>query len=221
MALNPGWGEVKWTFSHPRAPHTNGATEAMVGLAKNAIKKAMPKHQLTDSLLQTVFTYCEDIINRRPLIRNSNTDVNDPEILTPGDFLGKTRGPLPPVQTQGNKNRFTAKWIEVVEIRDKFYTRFQTELRPELEKRSKWWDIRPEPLPGDVVCVLEHKLTEYGHWPLGKIIETYTGRDGTIRSALVKLQDAVLRRNLRHLIPLTDPRTHELAQSVEQPHTTQ
>ena len=34
-------------------------------------------------------------------------------------------------------------------------------------------------------------------------------------AALVKLQDTVLRRNLRHLIPLTDPRTHELAQRAE------
>ena len=67
------------------------------------------------------------------------------------------------------------------------------------------------------MCVLEHKLTDYGHWPLGKIIETYTGRDGTVRSALVKLETTTLRRNLRHLIPLTDPRTHELANSVEQP----
>ena len=215
--LDPGWGETTWTFSHPRAPHTNGATESMVGVSKRAIKHVMPKHNLTDSLLQTVFTYCEDIVNRRPLVRNFTGDIHDPEILTPGHFLGQARGPLPPVQTQGTKNRFTLKWIEVADLRDKFYVRFQRELAPELEKKAKWWDIRPAPEPGDVVCVLEHKLTDYGHWPLGKIIETYTGRDGEIRSALLKLGDGtVLRRNLRHLIPLTDPRTHELASRVEE-----
>ena len=93
--IAPGWGEVRWSFSHPRAPHTNGATESMVGVAKRAIKKAMPKHNLTDSLLHTVFTYCEDIVNRRPLIRNTPTDINDPEVLTPGHFLGDCTGPSP------------------------------------------------------------------------------------------------------------------------------
>ena len=213
--MAPGWGDVNWAFSHPRAPHTNGATEAMVGVAKRAIKKSMPKTMLTDSLLHTVFTYCEDIANRRPLIRNFTGDIHDPEVLTPAHFLGQAKGPLPPVQTQGPKNRFTIKWIEVAEIRDNFYRRFQAELTPELEKRAKWWDIRPAPEPGDVVCVLQTKLTEYGHWPLGKIIEVYSGRDGTIRSALVKLQDTILRRNLRHLIPLSDPVTHELANGAE------
>ena len=92
--IDPGWGETEWTFSHPRAPHTNGSTEAMVGVAKRAIAKAMPKYNLTDSLLSTVFTYCEDIANRRPLIR-TQTDPHDPEVLTPGHFLGAARGPLP------------------------------------------------------------------------------------------------------------------------------
>ena len=212
------WGEVKWTFSHPRAPHTNGATESMVGVAKRAIKHTMPKHNLTDSLLQTVFTYCEDIANRRPLTTNP-TDIHDPPVLTPGHFLGPSRGPMPPIQEHGPKNKFTQKWIQVVDIRDKFYKRFQRELSPELEKRGKWWDVRPAPKEGDIVCVLEHKLTDFGHWPIGRILETYSGRDGLIRSALVKLQDTVLRRNLRHLIPLSNPQTHHLdkAQEVNTP----
>ena len=76
----------------------------------------MPKHNLMDSLLHTVFTYCEDIVNRKPQIRYAPTDINDPEVLTPGHFLGAARGPLPPIQTQGPKNRFTLKWIKVAEL---------------------------------------------------------------------------------------------------------
>ena len=201
--IDPGWGETQWTFTCPRAPNTNGATEAMVGVAKRAIKRAMPKYDLTDSLLHTVFTYCEDIANRRPLVRNFS-DPHDPEVLTPGHFIGAARGPLPETENHGPKNKYTVKWIQVANIRDEFYQRFQREMIPELQKQAKWWNLRQEPKIGDLVCVLEAKRTEYGHWPVGKILETYTGRDGIVRSALVKIKDTVLRRHLSHLIPLVE-----------------
>ena len=213
--VDPGWGETQWTFTCPRAPNTNGATEAMVGVAKRAIRKAMPKYELTDSLLHTVFTYCEDIANRRPLVRNFS-DPHDPEVLTPGHFIGAARGPLPETKDHGPKNKYTVKWLQVAQIRDEFYQRFQRELIPELEKQAKWWNLRPEPKVGDIVCVLETKRTEYGHWPLGKILETYSGRDGIVRSALVKLQDAVLRRHLSHLIPLAEAREERREVEEEQ-----
>ena len=211
--LMPQWGDVQWKFSHPRAPHTNGATEALVGVAKRAVQKSMPKRGLTDALLATVFTYCEDIVNRRPLTSPSN-DIHDPEVLTPGHFLGTARGPLPPLEAHGKRNKFTLKWTEVALHRDNFYERFQRELVPELEKQAKWWSEKTPPEVGDVVCVLETPLTEYGHWPLGRILETYEGRDGLVRSVLVKTQGQILRRNLRHIIPLKDPRTHELANAI-------
>ena len=212
--VSPGWGDVQWTFSTPRSPHTNGATESLVGVAKRAIKHAMPKYNLTDGLLHTVFTYCEEIANKRPLIKNFS-DIHDPEVLTPAHFLGTCKGPLPTVTEHGPKNRFTTTWLRVAEIRDKFYHRFQKELTPELEKKAKWWDIRPAPKEGDIVCVLQTKATAFGHWPLGKILELHYGRDGHVRSATVVTQETHLKRSLRHLIPLTDPRTHALAQGVE------
>ena len=57
----------------------------------------------------------------------------------------------------------------------------------------------------DIVCVLEAKRIPYGYWFLGRVTEVHYGKDDLVRSVTVLVNGRLLRRNLRHLVPLAEP----------------
>ena len=65
--VNPAWLNVQWTFSHARAPHTNGVTESLIKSAKRTIRKILNRDTYDESMLRTAFLYAEDVLNSRPI----------------------------------------------------------------------------------------------------------------------------------------------------------
>src|SRR5438093_3022910 len=81
--------DIEWHFSHPYAPHTNGAVERMVGLVKRGLEAVLcctKVRSLNDELFQTLAVRVEGILNSRPLTYVSN-DSSEPLPITPNDFL--------------------------------------------------------------------------------------------------------------------------------------
>ena len=58
-----------------------------------------------------------------------------------------------------------------------------------------------ERLEGDIVLALEKDLPR-GRWPLGRIVETFSGRDGDTRVAKVQCGDRALVKPIHKLVPL-------------------
>ena len=85
--LSPDWALLVWTFSHPRAPHTNGVVERMVQLVGASLFKAVGKYKINEDVFRTGVLFAESVVNRRPLGYISN-HPNDPAPLTPGMFVG-------------------------------------------------------------------------------------------------------------------------------------
>jgi len=71
-----------------------------------------------------------------------------------------------------------------------FWERWLKEYIPTLQQRGKWRRvlsyIKPDAL---VLHVNDNSLR--GHWNLGRVLETYSGPDGLVRTVKVKTQDAV------------------------------
>ena len=199
LPIHPGWTDIHWTFSHPRAPHSNGVTESLIKSAKHSIKKVLLEEVATDDILRTVFAYVEDILNQRP-IALVNNDPHDLETLTPALLLGRTKGNIAPGPDSSSK--LLQNWKLANTMARKFWSQFQLEIIPELEKAAKWWAVVPAPAVGDAVVVLQLEPQHGSDWPVGKVLEVHEGRDGLVRSVSVEVGGAVYRRNLRHVMPL-------------------
>ena len=197
--LNPEWTKVEWSFSHPAAPHSNGVVESMVGVFKRAVTRVLDRATLTDFTLRTAATFAEDIANRRPM-GTISSDPNDPTPLTPGMFLGHAQNKDYPIKPKTNK--YNKIWADMNELKEELYQRFQKELIPELEKRQKWWDLVPEPEIDQFVICLECEPTIDGRWPLGRVVELLHGHDGVVRAVWVWVNGKMLKRHLRHIVPL-------------------
>ena len=197
--VNPCWLNVKWSFSHARAPHTNGVTESLIKSAKRAINHVLHKQTVTDDVLRTVFMYAEDILNCRP-IKVVNHHPADPTTLTPAMLLGRAQGPLCEAPSGGG--RLLEKWRETNRMAKLFWLQFQREVIPELEKANKWWHTVPGPKEGDAFVVLELEPKEGTDWPIGVVQRVYTDKEGLVRKVLVKVRGKTYERNLRHVMPL-------------------
>ena len=202
LPLSPDWSQVQWTFGHPRAPHTNGLVESLIGVSKRAISHALHGAPLTEATLRAAMAFAEDVVNRRP-IGNLSEFPSDPEPLTPGMFTGQ-QYPVPPlpISTRLSQDQYLAQWRQVEHLQRRFSERFFTELIPELNKRAKWWDVLPPPHVGQVVVALNCQPTMQGQWPLGRIVEVLNGRDGVARGAIVVVAGKEFRRHMCHLVPL-------------------
>ena len=197
--LNPAWLNIKWTFSHARAPHTNGVTESLIKSAKRTINKILNRNEYDEDLLRTAFVYAEDVLNSRP-IAVIHHHPSDPETLTPAKLLGRAQGPLCAAPT--GAGRLLEKWKEANRMARLFWLQFKKEVIPELEKANKWWNVVPGPRVGDAVVVLELEPREGADWPVGVVQEVFTDARGLVRRVRVRVRGRDYERNLRHIMPL-------------------
>ena len=78
--------EIKWKFNPPAASHMAGVWERMVQTTKRVLKSLLKEQIVTDEVLPTVMAEAVNIVNSRPLTRNSDSDLDD-QPLTPNHLL--------------------------------------------------------------------------------------------------------------------------------------
>jgi len=70
-----------------------------------------------------------------------------------------------------------------------------------LNTRQKWSGVVKDLKKGDIVLVLEPNLPR-GKWPLGRIVDTYLGKDGHFQVTKVQCGEKTVVRPIQKLIPL-------------------
>ena len=73
------------------------------------------------------------------------------------------------------------------------WDRFVNEYLPSLQIRAKWNEPSRRLTTNDTVLAKDDNLARL-QWKLGRVIDVYTGRDGVVRSAKVKLSETTLIR---------------------------
>ena len=197
----PAWSNVKWSFSHPAAPHTNGVVESLVGVMKRSLTRVLGSQSLTEFTFRSAATFAENVANMRPMGLISN-DPNDPKPLTPGMFIGQFPLPGEVELAAAKPNKYIKNWQQLNTLKDQFYDRFQKEIVPELDKRDKWWDLLDPLVEDQVVICLQCEPTVDGRWPLGRVVKVFYNPDKSVKAATVFVNGKLLKRNIRHLIPL-------------------
>ena len=82
-----------------------------------------------------------------------------------------------------------------------FWHRWLREWLPELSARRKWFQPRRDLKVDDVVLVMSPD-TNRGNWPLGRVLETYPGKDGRVRVVKIQVGKGTTMRAVTRLCPL-------------------
>lgn len=192
---------IEFKFIPPRAPHWGGLHEAAIKSAKYHIYRLVGKNNFTFEVFYTILTEIEAVLNSRPLTEMSN-DPNDFQCLTPGHFLIGTNLTAYPEQnvTMIAKNRLSL-YQTITQIRQSFWKLWSISYLNQLQNRPKWL-VRSKNLEVDSLVLLKEDQTPPLCWPLARVVETYPGKDGCVRSAKVRTQHGLFVRPIRKLCPL-------------------
>ena len=88
--------QIEWIFNPPSASHMGGAWERMIRSVRQILKAILKEQLVSDEVLSTVMSEAVNILNSRPLTRNSDSAL-DEQPLTPNHLLHLRPCPdLPP-----------------------------------------------------------------------------------------------------------------------------
>lgn len=204
---------IQWHFNVPSAPHHGGLWEAAVKSMKHRLKRIGGAHMFTFEELATLLAKIAAVLNSRPLTPISS-DPNDLQTLTPAHFLTGRPMITPPEAYLADvpTNRLSA-WQRIQKLHQEFATRWSNEYITEQQKRNKWADPSRSLQVGDLVFI-KTELAPPTRWLMGRIIQTFTGPDGRVRSCEVKTEKGTSVRPVTRLclLPLdtTDDATSEV-----------
>lgn len=177
---------TKWTFIPPASPHMGGAWERMVRSIKTVMYQIVtPTTRLTDEKLHNLFLEVEQIVNSRPLTYLA-LDTADQEALTPNHFLLGSSSGLKPVGDFEIADKFArASWRHSQYLAEMFWKRWVAEVLPSLTRRTNWFEKAKPIEVGNVVVIIDPNSPRYS-WPKGVVVSTIPGKDGQVRSAIVR-----------------------------------
>nr|XP_041631503.1 uncharacterized protein LOC121502341 [Drosophila kikkawai] len=204
---------IEWVFNCPSNPSEGGVWERMVQCVKRVLRHTLKEVAPRDHVLESPLIEAENVVNSRPLT-HLPVDADQEAPLTPNDLLkGAANLPnTPGLEAELPKEGSTRKqWRIARMLRDRFWRRWVLEYLPTLVRREKWCR-RTEPIrQGDMVFVCDPALPRR-EWRKGIVEEVYSGADGVVRRASVRVSDNGLSRTM--LRPVSKLAVLDLSEAV-------
>ncbi|GBM17523.1 hypothetical protein AVEN_198026-1 [Araneus ventricosus] len=199
---------IKWKYIVEKGAWWGGFWERHFRTIKTSLRKIVGRSSLSLSELETLFIEIEAMINSRP-ITYIYDDPSEPSPLIPAHFLiGKRLLSLPVTRVSreeliGSRNSLIKRHKHQQNLLNHFWYRWRKHYLLSLRSMNI---CPPTNVPGkfkvnDVVLVHDDRHPR-NMWTMGKIIETHPGRDGKIRSCLIKTANGNLRRPVQLLYNL-------------------
>ncbi|GFT40873.1 putative pao retrotransposon peptidase superfamily [Trichonephila clavipes] len=193
---------VTWKFIVELAPWWGGFYERLMRSIKEPLRKIIGRAQHTFEETMTILAEIENVLNHRPLTYVSD-DISDPEPLTPASFL-----------LVGHKNEYPFNFSELLNsstTRESLLKRkhYQTKLLSQFWKkwkthyllniRSLHHFLKPSVERNLKVGVVipERNAKSKFLWDLGRINKVMQGRDGLVRSCVIKTKKGEFKRPVR------------------------
>ena len=143
----------------------------------------------TDKILVTALTIVENLLNGRPLTYLSD-DPEEPEMITPNHLLTGRANPNSPADMFNDSDlNYRKRWRFPEALAS--WRRWMKECLPTMAERKKWYVKQFNLCVGDLVTILD-ATTPRSRWSLGRITRVVSGKDGTVRSAFIKIGDTEL-----------------------------
>ena len=151
----------------------------LVSMIKRAFLLNLGSDRLSRDLFATIVAETEAILNSRPLTHVSS-ELDDDLPLTPNHFLmGRpfVYAPAAAFYETSTSKLSNKSWKRAKDRVDSFWRRLLKEYAPTLIRRTKWKQPE-EPLEKDDLVWILEDFTARGIWPLGGVLEVFTGSDG-------------------------------------------
>jgi hypothetical protein len=196
---------VNWKLIPPASPHFGGIWEAGVKSTKHHLRRIMGTNVLTYEEFNTLLCQIEQVLNSRPLTAVPD-NPNDLLVLTPAHLIAgrsleffpeaKLRADdIPDTPTGESSHR---RWIFIRNLLSTFWKRWSKEYVTTLQQRYKWDREQTNLKIGDVVYISDDNQAPLS-WPLGRIIQAYSGHENFVRVAKVKTASGTLIRPITKL----------------------
>jgi len=216
--MHEGLGKqgIEWKFIPCRAPWYGGYWERLIGITKNALKKALGRSFVTLSSLQTIVVEIEAHLNNRPLTYVSS-DLDEPQPLTPAHLLyGRIIDTVPHCHTTEDEmidedyeevksklhNTLSKKAKAQALIIQHFWNRWKSEYLTSLREThvANNGTSKERIKVGDIVIV--HDDVPRLKWQLAVVTDLQRGQDDAVRSAIIRTSNGVTTRPIVKLYPL-------------------
>ena len=162
----------------------------------------LDNRSLADEVLSTIMCLVEQTFNERPLTAVSD----DPEYLTAltsNHFLLGGENASEPFMPSSERYHDLRKSFKTAEAyADMIWKRWTREYLPPWNQRSKWSKEHVRNLKEGKLVWLVDDSVKRCEYKFGRIIEIFTGNDGVVRSARVKLAHGELNRPVVKLAPV-------------------
>lgn len=190
--------QIDFCFNTPSATHFRGAWEREVRSVKTALKVVLKEQSVPETVLCTVLVKVEGILNAKPLGYVSS-DIADPDPITPSILLmGRYDASLPQAVYDPGNTLGSRRWRHSKILVDHFWSRFIGHYLPSLQERQKWQKDGKHLELNQVVFIVDPQLPR-ALWPVGKVTATYSGADGRIRTAAIKVKGRTYIRPVAHV----------------------
>ncbi|XP_026467639.1 uncharacterized protein LOC113371215 [Ctenocephalides felis] len=190
---------INWSFNPPAAPHFGGLWESNIKSIKAHLYRVIGEQILTYEELNTVLIQIEALLNSRPLCWMSS-DPSDPQPLTPAHFLTLTPLNILPSKNILQIDLPTRKQL-IDKIIQSYWKRWHSEYLSDLQSRQKWNTPSLPAKKGMLVLIKNENLPPL-QWSMGVIEDVFPGKDGEVRTALVRTRATLLKRPVVKLCPL-------------------
>ena len=163
-------------------------------MSKKALKITLNGQLVNDETLLALMAEVESVHNSRPLTHVS-VDPKDLEAITPNHFLiGRNSPNIPPDVFDERDLNSRKRWRQAQTLTDHFWRRWLREYVPALTERRKWrTSSQSDAQIGDLVLVVEDNLPR-GRCNLGRVVKTFPGDDGLIRTVEVQTKQGTFKR---------------------------
>ena len=158
---------------------------------------------LTFEELRTAISQSVGFINSRPLAsltEEASFSPVTPNLLILGYEPSHPQGMVKIEREQARHLKLRLKHRQ--SVMRQMWCRWKKDYLAQLIQTKKWHTAEGQLKPEDVVLV-GSEMTKRIFWPLAKVHSLIQGRDGKVRSALIRMGNGTtLKRSLHHLYPL-------------------
>lgn len=194
-----------WKFIPPGSPHFGGFYERKVQSIKRGLAAALKDVYPKEETFITVLSDVVNSVNNTP-IGELLSDATEARALCPNDLiLGRNNSVainVPINLARINENTWKAAQL----IADRFWKRYLKEIRPLMQRRTKWHNDRGvvQLQVNDVVIIVDENLKR-NVWPQGVVTETHPGKDTRIRAVTVKTATGEFKRSVMKIVLIHRP----------------
>ncbi len=175
---------AEWHIVPTGGQHYNGQAERLIGLLKRCLEGAPNNRRFTLGELGTVVAEAAQVVNSRPIARNTG----DPETggpITPLHLqLGRATVEVPKMRFE-EAPRLTQRLQFIEEAKRQFWKKWMQQVFSGRMLNHKWTKSERNAAVGDMVYLAEAENDD-PTYRLGQVVEACPGEDGCVRTVRVR-----------------------------------